>query len=52
MYYGKPLNQNVAILANRDSFTKYILQGALGMRSMFALFNQNFPITAKVIYWT
>lgn len=50
--YRELLNQKVAILANRESFIKNILQGALGMRNMFALFNQNFPVTAEAIQWT
>lgn len=50
--YGELLNQKVVILAKREPFTKNMLQGALGMRSIFALFNQNFQITAKVVSWT
>lgn len=50
--YGELLNQKVVILAKREPFTKNMLQGALGIRSVFALFNQNFQITAKVVSWT
>lgn len=52
IYYGEALYQKVVIVANREPFTKRILQGALGLSSTFALSNQNFPIIAKVIWWT
>lgn len=51
IYYRALVNQKGVILANSEPFPKHILPGTLGMRSMFALFNQNFPFTAAVMQW-
>lgn len=47
IYYGELLNQKVVVLANREPFTKNILQGALGMRSMFAYLITIFQLLQK-----